>query len=70
MTISRLARRRPVSTLVTTAFIVALAATVAYWAGAVPGIPKTLPTFVNLLAVTIVLFVITVLAWGAELSFD
>lgn len=65
MNVRRLVRRRPVSTLVTVAFVIALAVTVAYWTGAVPGVPKTLPTFVNLVMVTVVLFVITALAWIA-----
>jgi hypothetical protein len=49
-------------------FVVALAATAAYFAGLVPGVPMTLPRFTNLLALTAVLFVVTVLLWAASLA--
>ena len=52
MTGSVLPTRRPLATLATAAFVVALAATTGHFAGLVPGLPKTLPTFANLLAVT------------------
>ena len=60
--------RHPVPTLTTAAFAVALAATAAYFAVLVPGVPKTLPTFTNLLALTAVLFVVAVLTWAASLD--
>ncbi len=60
--------RHPVPTLATAAFVLALAATTAYFAGLVPGVPKTLPTFANLLALTAVLFVVAVLTWAASLA--
>jgi len=59
--------RRPLPTLATAAFVV-LAATAAYFAGLVPDVPKTLPTFTNLLALRAVLFVAAVLAWTVSLS--
>jgi hypothetical protein len=68
MSDSALPSRRLLPTLATAAFVVALAATAAYFAGLVPGVPKTLPTFANLLALTAVLFVVTVLTWAASLA--
>jgi uncharacterized membrane protein len=65
---SALPTRRPFPTLATAAFVVALVATAAYFAGLVPGVPKTLATFTNLLAVTAVLFVVAVLTWAASLA--
>jgi hypothetical protein len=56
-------RRHPIPTMATTLFAVALVVTVAYFAGLVPGVPKTLPTFVRLVVVTGALFVAAVLAW-------
>lgn len=68
MRISALPRRRPLPTVATVAFVVALAVTAAYYAGLVPGVPKTLPTFTNLVAVTGTAFVIAVLAWTISLA--
>lgn len=47
----------------TTAFLLALGTTIGYFAGLVPVVPKTLPTFVDLMMVTAVLLVITVFSW-------
>ncbi|PSQ09888.1 hypothetical protein BRC93_11900 [Halobacteriales archaeon QS_5_70_15] len=60
--------RRPIPTPATAVFVVALAATAAHFAGLVPGVPRTLPGFTNLLALTAVLFVVTVLLWAASLA--
>ena len=68
MTGSVLPTRRPLATLTTAAFVLALVATGAYFAGLVPGVPKTLPTFTNLLAVTAVLFVVMVSTWVGSLA--
>jgi hypothetical protein len=66
--VSTLARRRPVPALATGAFVVALVVTVLYFAGLIPGVPKTLPTFVDLLVVTIGLFAVAVVAWVMSLT--
>ena len=63
MTVRALSRRHPVATLTTTLFVVAFATTVAYFAGLVPGVPRTLPTFTTLVAVTVLLLAATLLAW-------
>jgi hypothetical protein len=65
-----LPRRRPLPTIATGAFVVALAVTVAYYAGLVPGIPKTLPTFVDLLMVTGSLLVVAALLWGVSFALE
>ncbi|WP_158056580.1 hypothetical protein [Halorussus halophilus] len=70
MAVSALYRRRPIPVLLTTAFAVSLAVTAAFWAGFVPGVPKTLPTFAKLLMATIGLLVGTVAAWGVSLLVD
>ncbi len=67
MTVDAFPRRYPVPTLVTAAFAVSLAVTAAYWGGLLPTVPKTLPVFVELLSVTVVLFAVAVLAWMATL---
>ncbi|MFB6218396.1 MAG: hypothetical protein ABEH77_04315 [Halobacteriaceae archaeon] len=56
-------RRRPVPTAVTLVFLLALAATGAYYAGVVPGVPKTLQTFAALAEVTAGAFAVAVAAW-------
>lgn len=63
MPMRALPRRRPVASAASVAFIVSFAVTVAYFAGAVPGVPKTLPTFADLVALTLGLFALAVLAW-------
>lgn len=63
MELKALPRQRPVPSSVTVLAFIALAVTVAYFAGLVPGIPKTLPMFVDILQVTIVLFIVAGLAW-------
>lgn len=63
MATTALFRRRPIASLASVAFAVALAVTVAYYAGLVPGVPKTLPTFVDLLRLTVGLFALAALAW-------
>ncbi|MFC7325658.1 hypothetical protein ACFQMF_13845 [Halorubrum rutilum] len=63
MDVSTLHRRRPLPVLTTVAFLVACGVTVAYFAGIVPGVPKTLPVFTDLLTVTLVLFVSAVTVW-------
>jgi hypothetical protein len=60
--VKRLPRRHPVPSLATAAFAVSLAVTVAYFAGLVPLVPKTLPTFVDLATVTGGLLVVAALA--------
>jgi len=61
-------RRRPVAALATTAFVVSLLATAAYFAGLAPGAPKTLPTFVDLVAVTTAALLAAVLVWAVSLT--
>ncbi|WP_338737676.1 hypothetical protein [Haloplanus salilacus] len=56
------------SALTTAAAVIALVATAAYFAGVVPGVPKTLPAFVRLVSVTLVLFVAATVAWIAALA--
>lgn len=68
MNVSNLPDQHPVPTLATIAFVIALVVTALYFSGFVPGIPKTLPTFVNLLKVTIGLFVAAVVAWMVSLA--
>lgn len=63
-----LPRRYPVPTLATTAFLLAFASTAAYYAGLVPWIPKTLPTFVDLLVLTGLLLAVALAAWVVSLS--
>jgi len=55
MNVGILPRRRPIPTVATVGFALALVATAAYFAGVVPGVPKTLSTFTELVAVTGVL---------------
>lgn len=64
--VKTLPRRRPVPSLATAAFAVSLAVTVAYFADLVPLVPKTLPTFVDLVMVTGGLLVVAALAWTAS----
>lgn len=68
MKLPALLRRHPIPSVASTAFIAALALTVAFYAGYVPGIPKTLPTFVKLLMVTAGLLVVAVPAWVGSIS--
>lgn len=68
MKLPALLRRHPVPSVASIAFIAALALTVAFSAGYVPGIPKTLPTFVKMLMVTSGLLVVAVLAWVGSIS--
>lgn len=68
MNVTALPKTHPIPTAVTAAFVLALAVTVVYFAGLVPGIPKTLPTFVDLVMVTGGLLVAAVLAWVVTLS--
>lgn len=63
-------RNRPIPSLASAAFLIALAATAAYFAGVSPGVPKTLPTFVDLLQVTGGMLVLAVLAWAISLRRD
>jgi len=63
MDVRTLPRRRPIPFLTTVVFLIASGVTVVYFAGLVPGIPKTLPTFAKLVAMTLVLLVIAMLAW-------
>jgi Na+(H+)/acetate symporter ActP len=68
MSVSALPRRYPIPTLTTVVFAVALVVTVVYFAGLVPGVPKTLPTFVDLMRATGVLLVLSVLAWAVSFA--
>lgn len=68
MRMAALPRRYSAPTLATVAFLLALVSTVAYYAGLVPWIPKTLPTFVDLLVVTGILLVVTLVAWIVALA--
>lgn len=68
MRIPALSRRYPVPTLATVAFLLALVSTVAYYAGIVPWIPKTLSTFVDLLVATGLLFAVTLAVWVVVLA--
>ena len=63
MDVATLPRRRPIPFLTTVAFLIACGATVVYYAGLVPGIPKTLPVFIKLVAMTIVLLAVAVITW-------
>ena len=67
MVVLSLHRSRPVPVLATTAFAIALLGTVAFFAGLVPGVTKTLPLFATLLTVTTVTFAVAVIAWAASL---
>lgn len=68
MKLSALLRRHPIPSVVSTAFVAALALTAAFYAGYVPGIPKTLPTFVKMLMVTAGLLVVAVLSWVGSIA--
>lgn len=70
MRLKTLPRRRPLPTVATGAFVVTLAVTVAYYAGLVPGVPKTLPTFVDLLMATGALLVLVALLWGVSFALE
>lgn len=61
-----LLRKRPGPTSATVVAVAALAVTGAYVAGLVPGVSKTLPTFVTILQLTIGLFVLAGLAWAVS----
>jgi len=67
MDVRALHRRHPVPVLTTVALLVAFGATVTYYAGIVPGVPKTLPVFVRLVAITTVLLAVTVVVWFVTL---
>lgn len=67
MNVESLPRSRPIPTLATAAFVVALAATITYFAGLVPVVPETLPLFVDLVTVTGALLVIAVVTWAMSL---
>jgi hypothetical protein len=62
MPLQSVARRRPIPTLLSAAFVLALLVTLSSFAGLVPGVPKTLPTFVDLLLGTAGLFALAALA--------
>lgn len=68
MRIPAIPRRYPLATLATGAFLLALVSTAAYYAGVVPWIPKTLPTFVDLLVVTGLLLAVTLAVWVVALA--
>lgn len=68
MSVTALPRRYPIPTLTTAAFAVAFVTTAAYYAGFVPGVPKTLPTFVDLLTATGAFFALAVLAWTVSVA--
>jgi predicted membrane channel-forming protein YqfA (hemolysin III family) len=65
--VKALLRQHSALTLITAAFVIALIVTAAYWAGLVPGIPKTLPTFVYMAMGTVGLLALTVVAWAMTL---
>lgn len=62
--------RRPGPTLMTVAFAGSVALTVAYFAGLIPGVPKTLPMFIRLVIVTVCLFTVTLIAWVFSFARD
>ncbi|WP_281195253.1 hypothetical protein [Halorubrum sp. F4] len=68
MRVGTLPRRHPVASLATVAFLLAFVSTAAYYAGLVPLIPRTLPTFVDLLVVTGLLLAVALATWVVSLS--
>lgn len=64
MNVKTLFGRYPIPSLVTTAFLLALVTSGAYFAGLVPFVPKTLPMFATLMTATGALLVATVAAWA------
>ncbi len=63
-------RRHPIPLFSTVLFLVALGLTGAYDADLVPGVPRALPTFVDLLVVTAVPLAITATTWTVSLAAD
>lgn len=59
-------RERPVPTVLTVLSAAPVVVTVAVFAGIVPGVPKTLPLFVDLLAVTALLLIAAGAAWAGS----
>lgn len=70
MRLKSLPRKRPVPCLASAAFVVSLTLTLAYFAGLVPGVSKTLPTFVDLLQATTWLLALAVLTWTISFVAD
>jgi hypothetical protein len=68
MNFRALPRRRPVPTLASAAFVLSLLLTLAYFAGVVPGVAKTFPTFVDLVMGTVALLALAALAWAISLA--
>lgn len=68
MDVAPVLQNRPIPSLASAAFLVALAATAAYFAGVVPGLPKTLPTFIDLLQLTGGLLVIAAVTWAVSIA--
>lgn len=63
-----LLRRHPIPSVATAAFTVALAVSLVYFAGLVPGIPKSVQTFVDMVMVTVWLLVLALLTWGLSFA--
>ena len=70
MDVGALPRRHPIPAFTTALFLVALGATGAYYADLVPGVPRALPTFVDLLVVTVALLAIAATTWAVSLAVD
>jgi|GEM_PF-6188654 hypothetical protein len=70
MSVIALPRHHPIATLTTAAFAVALIITSVYYAGFVPGVPKTLPTFIDLVKATGALLALAVLTWTVSYAME
>ncbi|SMO44024.1 hypothetical protein [Halorubrum cibi] len=70
MSVGSLPRRHPVPVFTTALFLVALGMTVAYYADLIPGVPRALPTFVDLLVVTGALLAVAATTWAVSLATD
>lgn len=63
MDLTLIAKERPLPTALTTIAVLLFLVTVAYFAGIIPGIPKTLQTFVSLVQWTVVLTIAAGIGW-------
>ncbi|MFW6385437.1 MAG: hypothetical protein ACOCY7_04805 [Halodesulfurarchaeum sp.] len=70
MNVGVLFRRHPIPTLATVAFVLSLATTVAFYAGLIPVVPKTLPLFVRLVVLTTTLFALAVLSCMISIALE
>jgi hypothetical protein len=56
-------KKYPIPAAVTGAFIISLVVTAAYFVGAIPIVPKTLPLFSKMVTFSALLFAISVASW-------